>query len=406
MPQRKTIALILQWAEFFIVGNFGYSKPHRWDGLKSGKAHSPGSFDCTSIIGAILFLAGYIPLALIQGTWWSGNIANKLEAAGWRRVSAKGKSLAWLNANVTAGSVLVGVGHGVLGLGDGWILSWEYSEHGTGDGKVGRQGGERVGKRRLYLRSKGWDDLLLPPPDPSTPPAETPGAELAFRGAMCAQQAVWFGGSRDYAARGREIAKLGASVAGLTETLGKAKGEKPWSMRAGINKVLNGWARAVAKKAPALCLMWDTRKWAKKGQTDIRFGPKSDPWHGALRVTLYRKDARQLVDFIVVHVRPGTVATIAQKRADVAQVLTLVRPGVPTVVLGDFAQDPDAQLGKAGFIRASLKADSYDKAGKQFIDGVYIDAALASEKPVMHNPGINSDHRWPTVRILRRRNNT
>ncbi len=407
MPALKTIAAILYWAKYFLDGNFGYSKMAlaRWSGLKNGKAHSPGDFDCTSIIGAILYLAGYIPLALIQGTWWSGNLADKLEAQGWRRISAKGKSLAWLNEHVTAGAVLVGPSHGVLGLGDGWILSWEYSEHHTDCGTVGRQKGEVVGKRHLYLRSKGWADLLLPPADatsttPSVPVVSSTPAPLAFHVAFSAQQAPRFGGSKNYTARGRELKALGASVLGLTETLITAKGERPDAMRNGIRAVLGKAWKTHVHSGGAICLMWDSTKW-KYGQLVSRLFAKSDPWHGTLRVPLYRRDAKLWIDFIVMHNRPKTVATLAQKKAFVRQVLDLVRPGKITILMGDWALDADPILIAAGWVRVTPHADSYDPAGIQAIDAIYIRpgqlAALGGRLVKM----LTTDHSAAETEIVR-----
>lgn len=164
-PKAKTVAAILYWAWIYIKGNFGYSQPKRW----TGASGSPGDFDCTSIIGVILWRAGFLTRSDISGAWASGNgsasspIPKKLKAKGWRVVSASGKSLAWLRKTVTAGAVLIGPGHAVLGLGGGKILSWEFSEKAAIKGKIGRQKGERVGVRNLYLRSRGWKTLCLPP---------------------------------------------------------------------------------------------------------------------------------------------------------------------------------------------------------------------------------------------------
>jgi hypothetical protein len=391
-----TIAAILKWAEYFLGRNFGYSQAARWTGLKDGKPHEPGDFDCTSIIGAILYLAGYIKLSLLSGTWYSGNLASKLQGAGWKRVSAKGRSLAWLNANVAAGCVLVGPGHGVLGLGGGYILSWEYSERGTIAGKVGRQSGEKVGKRKLYLRSKGWADLLIPPADKTLSTV----VPLALRAAHASQEAQHFGGPADYTSRGRWMAKLGASLIGTTETTVTAKGKTAWSGRVAMQKGLGKvWKRTTFL---ALCLYYDSGKYTRSGTVrSAPFGPKSDIWHGAMVVPVTRKDAKVRIDVGVVHIRPKAVATDTQKRADVAKALALVDPTVPTILCGDWAGNWDAEMAAAGFTRASLRVDTYDDAGVQTIDAVYLSHHLSGDLPKLLDPGAWSDHKWVSVRVTK-----
>lgn len=400
MPALKTIAAILYWAKYFLDGNFGYSKMAlaRWSGLKNGKAHSPGDFDCTSIIGAILYLAGYIPLSLIQGTWYSGNIADKLGKQGWRRISAEGKSLSWLNEHVTAGAVLVGPGHGVLGLGDGWILSWEYSEHHSDRGTVGRQKGEIVVRRRIYLRSKGWADLLLPPADAAATSA-TP-TSLQLRAAQASQEAAHFGGPSSWTARGQKMSLLGASLIGATETTVTERGKTAWSGRVTMQNAIGaGWKRVAFL---ALCVFYPAAKYKRAGKVrSVAFGPKSDIWHGVMIVPFIRKDAHQRVDVGEVHIRPKSVATQVQKLHDVRRALALVDPNVPTILMGDWAGNWDSEMAKAGFVRVSLAVDTYDPAGVQKIDAIYVSHHLAGSLPKSLNPGGISDHVWLSALITK-----
>lgn len=180
MPGSTTKAV--QIARRLANGDFGYSQSDRWSGLKQGALNEPGNFDCSSSTGVVMLLAGY-PVD-ITGTFWTGNIADRLVKAGFRKVSAKGKSLAWLRRNVVAGSALVGPGHVVAGVGDGKVLSFEADEHGRGTGgKRGDQTGSEGRIRDIYRRSRGWEWLLLPPAD-AKPVYRYPTLKRGSKGAL------------------------------------------------------------------------------------------------------------------------------------------------------------------------------------------------------------------------------
>lgn len=181
MPGSTTKAV--QIARRLAAGNFGYSQSDRWSGLRGGKLHEPGNFDCSSSTGVVMLLAGY-PID-ITGTFWTGNIADRLVKAGFRKVSAKGKSLAWLRRNVVAGSALVGPGHVVAGVGGGKVLSFEADERGRGTGgKPGDQTGREGRIRDIYLRSRGWEWLLLPPADAEKTTYVVPTLKRGSRGSL------------------------------------------------------------------------------------------------------------------------------------------------------------------------------------------------------------------------------
>lgn len=163
MPGTTTAAVKI--AKRLASGNFGYSQTSRWSGFQHGKLHEPGNLDCSSSTGVVLKMAGY-PIDL-SGTFYTGNIVGRVLAAGYRRgPSPKDKSQAWLSKHVTAGAVLRGEGHVVIGVGGGKVLSFEIAENGTADGKPGDQTGREGRIRPVYVRSRGWTDLLLPPADP------------------------------------------------------------------------------------------------------------------------------------------------------------------------------------------------------------------------------------------------
>lgn len=193
---------------------------------------------------------------------------------------------------------------------------------------------------------------------------------------FAAQKAPHFGGSKDYAARGRELKALGVPVLGLTETLVLSKNESPDAMRNSIRTVLGKTWKVHVHSGGSVCLMWDSRR-MKYGALTSRLFVKSDPWHGAMRVPLYDRVNKVWIDVIVMHNRPGSVASPAQKEAYLKAALGLVRPGKRTVVLGDFAMNADKVMAAHGFVRATPKVDSYDTAGVQYIDAGY---ALKGQK--------------------------
>lgn len=400
-----SIAAAVKTAKYLASGNFGYSQVSRWSGYQKGKLHEPGNLDCSSSTGVVLKMAGY-PIDL-TGTFYTGNIVERVLAAGYRRgPSPKGKSQAWLAKNVTAGAVLRGDGHVVVGVGDGKVLSFEYSEKGTADGKAGDQTGREGRIRDVYVRSRGWTDLLLPPADPT--PTPKPSSSPAFRVLQASLESPHFGGTTDYAKLGAKMKAAGASVIGCTETLVTGKGRKAYELRAAVNGVLGGaWKRDVIRSSMAPALFWDSKKWAKKaGKRSVVFAA-GDPWHGALCMPLYRGDLKKGFDFIEVHVRSegalpkswSDAKMTEAKKADLKAALTLVGKWTP-IVLGDFSRDMDDLMTALGWVRLTPDADSYDAAGEQHLDAIY--ARKGDVKVVaaaLIDPGSLSDHKWPTARI-------
>ena len=384
MPAPKTIAAILYWIRYFIAHNFGYSqssdpKTGRWSGLQGGKAHEPGSFDCTSIIGAILYLAGYIPLSALKGTWYSGNLASQLEKYGYKRVSAKGKSLAWLRANVVGGAVLVGPGHGVIGAGGGKVLSWQYSETGGTTGKVGRQKGESTLIRDIYMRSRGWTDLLLPPVEAK--PAVV-SATVKVGTANCQS----YDGDRSekaWRARGQLMKAQGCQVWLVQET--SDIGRKLMCAELGPSWRYYSNGKTVA-------VMVDTAK-LKPGRKRVKsYGTAFG--HGAVCMPVTPKGLKRGVDVICQHTRPGTVATSAQKDTDIRKGASLAGSW-PTIYGGDFARDKPALTGWA---RRTKVTDSMDKQGIQTPDAIFTRGArLTAGAAAVVDPGRLSDHLWMTL---------
>lgn len=391
-----TIAAMQTAADELAGANIGYDQAQRWSFFRAGRIISGGETDCSASCGVIAKLGGY-PVDL-GGTFYTGNFASKLKAAGFSVLRFTG-----LN-QVKPGDFLLTPGHHVIFVRDAtrW-WSAEFDERGkSAGGQAGNQNGRETRYRTPYLRPGGWTYIVRPPADPKpTTPATSTTVPLALQAAFAAQQAPRFGGSRDYAGRGRELAKLGASLIGATETLITASGERPDAMQTAITKALGSRWSCVVHPGGAIALWWRTDKYARAGLTRSTRPVRTDPWHGALCVPLRRLDSKTGLDVIVVHVRPKTVATLAQKRADVAAALSLVGTW-PAIIMGDFAQDADQLMATGGFVRVSPDADSYDPAGEQRIDAIYVQrGVLAGTEGRLHNPGGISDHLWPAAKITK-----
>jgi len=354
-----TIAAMQAAADKLISFNLGYDQDNRWD-IKPG-----GECDCSSSSGWIAKQGGF-PVDL-SGTFYTGNFAAKLKAAGFSVLPFK-------MSKVKAGDFLLTPGHHVVFVRDAerWF-SAEFDEHGKASGgKAGNQNGREVRYRAPYVRPGGWTYIVRPPAEATTVSASKP---LSLIAAWAAQEAPHFGGSKDYRARGLDAAKLGASVIGMSETLVTAKGEKPYAMRAAINDVLGkGWTRSAILNG-AVCLFWVKAKY-RAGMKRVKVFRKGDPWHCALCQPLRRLDSGVGVDFIAVHCRPrdaftSDAAAVKGKAEDLAVALSLVGKW-PAVIMGDFAKDADEQMAAAGFIRVTPDDDSYKAAGPQRIDAVYV----------------------------------
>lgn len=97
------------------------------------------------------------------------------------------------------------------------------------------------------------------------------------------------------------------------------------------------------------------------------------------------------------HTRPGSVATDAQKDADIAKGVKLFGTW-PGIFGGDFARNVPALK---GWVRATPRDDSMDKAGVQTPDAIFVKGQISVVSAKVIDPGKWSDHKWlvATVRI-------
>jgi uncharacterized SAM-binding protein YcdF (DUF218 family) len=187
-----TIAAAITVGKKLASGNFGYGQDDRksaWnDNGKLGLAglREPGDSDCTFSTALIYYLASLIPRSVLTGTIYSGNFGPALGATGMvDRINVRNLSLAQINAKAKPADAIYGPGHAMFHLGGGKWLSFETTEKGKSTGgKLGRQKGEGVRTRSLYVRGAssrskaksktGWSELIRP-----KSPATLLGALLA-----------------------------------------------------------------------------------------------------------------------------------------------------------------------------------------------------------------------------------
>ena len=226
-----------------------------------------------------------------------------------------------------------------------------------------------------------------PEPKPETPAAKT--AELMLGVANCHS----YGGDnreRAYRARARLMASKGWTVVALCET---TESGRKWLMDELYRITGHRWAVwTLASKSVAV--IWDDRIWqaGTRRVADFRtaFG------HGAVCVPLRHRATQLGVDVISVHVRPKSIATGAQKDADIAKAAKLAK-GWPCVYAGDFARTSPKL---PGWIRATPHVDTMDEAGDQKVDAAFIRGKIGAGKAPVVDPGPLSDHKWLGVQLI------
>lgn len=225
------------------------------------------------------------------------------------------------------------------------------------------------------------------PPAPTTPPPEpTTGVAVQFRLGVANLQLPRFGGSLDFLGRGKSLATLRVSVLCLQET--------DEAMRSAIRRILGDtWKVLVAGgDSGSTCVLWDSSKWDHRTPRSVSFGTSL---HGAIAVPLVRRGSGRGIDVMSIHVRPQSIATTAEKRADLRKALTLAGSW-PMVIAGDFAQSQPA-LGP-GWRRATPGLDTYDPPGIQAVDAVWV-RGLVTRGAELTNPGGLSDHKWWAAKL-------
>lgn len=189
-----------------------------------------------------------------------------------------------------------------------------------------------------------------------------------------------------WSARGRLMAAQRRNVWAVTETT--EAGRKALLAALGANwKVwtLNGLSVAVLFDGAVFS--WRPIRKA---------GPRTPFGHGSLKVPLWHRAAGFGVDVIAHHTRPASIATNAEKDADIAAGAALAGKW-SAVFAGDFARNSPTL---PGWKRVTAKVDSMDKPGEQDVDAAFTLGFLWASNAKMIDPERLSDHKWFTVDLV------
>jgi hypothetical protein len=271
---------------------------------------------------------------------------------------------------------------------EGAVMEFQATHGLAPDGIVRLDTVEAI-KRALTLPATS--DTETPTPVNGQGRAEAPQAgpavhERKFRFGQANLEAERFGGIDDDSPRRGEFLrdKLDCSIYALSEVSEKA--------RNAIRAVL-GEDRFKVFPVGFVCVMWDSEKWQHAGKKSVDFGT---PFHGAIRVTLSDLQGSGLtMDVISMHVRPKKVAALAGQQSDIKQAMNaLRRPGVPTLVAGDFNTGTAFDIIEPfGFVRSTQSINTVNKPGTQRLDAVFFTPDVQFREATQVDPGSVSDHK-------------
>lgn len=215
-----------------------------------------------------------------------------------------------------------------------------------------------------------------------TPPA--PAAELLIGVANC-QSYDGDTSAAAWAARGQLMKAEKRNVWLVSETTEAGRA----IMLANLSKT---W-KTITLKGKTVAILFDAATFSWLPWRSILFGTPFG--HGCVTAPLRHKASGKGVDVSAIHVRPKSVATLTQKRADVAKAEKQAHGRWPSIMGGDFAQ-PSPVL--AGWVRATPNADTMDATGEQHVDAAFIRGLTYSNGRIV-NPGRYSDHKWLAVDV-------
>lgn len=185
-----------------------------------------------------------------------------------------------------------------------------------------------------------------------------------------------------WGARGALMAAQGRSVWVVTET--NADGRAVL-----LSKLGPSW-KVWTLDGKSVAVLFDGAVW--QWRKIRKAGPWSPFGHGSVAVPLIHRASRYGVDVIAHHTRPASIATDAQKDADIAAGAKLSGKW-PSIIAGDFARN-NPKL--TGWLRATPNVDTMDRSGDQRVDAAFVRGLTASNARVI-DPGPLSDHKWLTV---------
>ena len=229
-------------------------------------------------------------------------------------------------------------------------------------------------------------------PLPEEPMPETPATAVLLLGVANCQSYDGDRSEKAWKARAAIIAKQKWTVVAAVET--SKAGRKV--MLAELKRLTGHTWKTETVSDKSVAVLWNDTIWAARKPRVATYGPTAFG-HGAVCVPLVHRATGLGVDVIAGHTRPGTVATTAQKDADIREGAGLAK-GWPAVFAGDFNRN-DPKL-PAGWIRGTRKVDTLDKPGVQTIDGAYVKGAIGVGKTTVVDPGALSDHTWLGVALM------
>lgn len=173
-----TIAKMNSIVDILAKSNIGYNQWTRWSFFQNGKIIPNTAADCSSICGVIAKRGGYN--VDLSGTFYTGNFATKMKAAGFTVIRYTGLS------QVRQGDFILAPGYHVeyAYTAKRWY-SARIDERGQiGGGKPGNQTGKETGFVNAYTYSKGWTYIVRPPaskPSPTPSPGKKGGYAETLR---------------------------------------------------------------------------------------------------------------------------------------------------------------------------------------------------------------------------------
>jgi len=271
---------------------------------------------------------------------------------------------------------------------EGAVIDFQSSHGLTPDGIVRL---DTVEALKRALTQPAATDIETPPPVAGQGRSEAPQAppmvhERKFRFGQANLQAERFGGIDDDSPRRGEFLrdKLDCSIYALSEVSESA--------RNAIRSVL-GADRFKVFPVGFVCVLWDSAKWQHAGKKSVDFGTSI---HGAVRVTLGDLRGSGLtMDVISMHVRPKVIAALPDQQSDIRKAMeALRRPGVPTLVAGDFNTGTAFDIIEPfGFIRSTSSVNTLNNPGTQRLDAVFFTPDVQFREATLVDPGSVSDHK-------------
>lgn len=226
------------------------------------------------------------------------------------------------------------------------------------------------------------------PPRPDTTPPMADGFTLGVANCQADDGDVT---ERAWRARAGLIAGQGWSVVAVCETTAAGRA----TMLAELARCTGNQWKTITAKGRSVAVLFDATVWAWRPWRSELF-PGSKSGHGVVTAPLVHRGSGARVNIGSVQVRPKSIATPAQKDADIARAAKLADGSCPCVLAGDFAR---SRPRLDAWTRATPRIDTMDAAGEQTVDAVFVKGGVGTGRVSVVDPGTLSDHTWIGVRL-------